>query len=197
MTVLALRPHPAADRLLPVADGRIARVDIIEDIAAAEPYWRALEQGKCLATAYQRYDFLKLWQRHIGTPAGITPFIAVGFNAKGLHNVDDQIKMARRTGVDCIWCPAYGFTALFTVQTPGLHPDQPPQNYADLWGTKYGTNEHAWPAGWPEEYAVESREDWAKIKEPDVSGPETAAQARVVASGRVAAPEKPALQAAS
>jgi CelD/BcsL family acetyltransferase involved in cellulose biosynthesis len=83
MTVLALRPHPTADRLLPVADRRIVRVDIIEDIATAEPHWRALEQGKCLATAYQRYDFLKLWQRHIGTPAGITPFIVVGFNAKG------------------------------------------------------------------------------------------------------------------
>ncbi len=83
MTVLALRPHPAADRALPVADGRIARVDIIEDMAAAEPHWRALEQGNSLATPYQRYDFLKLWQRHIGTPAGITPFVVVGFNARG------------------------------------------------------------------------------------------------------------------
>jgi CelD/BcsL family acetyltransferase involved in cellulose biosynthesis len=81
MNVLALRPHPAADRALPVADGRIARVEIIEDMAAAEPHWRALERGHSLATPYQRYDFLKLWQRHIGTPAGITPFIVVGFNA--------------------------------------------------------------------------------------------------------------------
>ena len=64
-------------------DGRIARIDIIEDMAAAEPHWRALEQGNSLATPYQRYDFLKLWQRHIGTPAGITPFIVIGFNDKG------------------------------------------------------------------------------------------------------------------
>jgi CelD/BcsL family acetyltransferase involved in cellulose biosynthesis len=83
MTVLALRPRPAADRLLPVADGRIARVGIIEDMAGAESHWRALEQGNCLATPYQRYDFLKLWQRHIGAPAGIAPFIVVGFNASG------------------------------------------------------------------------------------------------------------------
>jgi CelD/BcsL family acetyltransferase involved in cellulose biosynthesis len=83
MNVLALRPHPAADRPLPVADGRIAQVEIIEDMAAAEPHWRALERGNSLATPYQRYDFLKLWQRHIGAPAGITPFIVVGFNARG------------------------------------------------------------------------------------------------------------------
>ena len=83
MNVLALHRHPAADRLLAVADVRIARVEIIEDMAAAEPHWRALEQGNSLATPYQRYEFLKLWQRHIGAPAGITPFIVVGFNAKG------------------------------------------------------------------------------------------------------------------
>jgi CelD/BcsL family acetyltransferase involved in cellulose biosynthesis len=84
MNVLALRPPPAVDRPLPVANSRIARVEIIEDMAAAEPHWRALEQGSSLATPYQRYEFLKLWQRHIGTPAGITPFIVVGFNVKGV-----------------------------------------------------------------------------------------------------------------
>lgn len=82
MNVLALRPHPAVDRPLPVADGRIARVEIIEDMAAAEPHWRALEQGNSLATPYQSYDFLKLWQHHIGATAGITPFIVIGFNAR-------------------------------------------------------------------------------------------------------------------
>ena len=83
MNVLALRPRP--DRRPPCAgaDGRIARVEIIEDMAAAEPHWRALEAGHNLATPYQRYDFLKLWQRHVGTAAGITPFIVVGFNATG------------------------------------------------------------------------------------------------------------------
>ena len=83
MNVLALRPRPDADRLAPAADGRIAQVEIIEDMAAAEPHWRALEAGHSLATPYQRYDFLKLWQRHLGTAAGITPFIVTGFNATG------------------------------------------------------------------------------------------------------------------
>jgi len=83
MNVLALRPRPNADRPLPVVDGRVARVDVIEDMAAAEPHWRALEAGHSLGTPYQRYDFLNLWQRHIGTAAGVTPFIVVGFNAAG------------------------------------------------------------------------------------------------------------------
>jgi CelD/BcsL family acetyltransferase involved in cellulose biosynthesis len=50
---------------------------------AAEPHWRALEQADSLATPYQRYDFLALWQRHVGAPAGTIPFIVVAFNAAG------------------------------------------------------------------------------------------------------------------
>ena len=70
-------------RPAPAADGRIARIEIIDDMAAAEPYWRALEAGNSLSTPYQRYDFLKLWQRHIGTAAGVAPFIVTGLNAEG------------------------------------------------------------------------------------------------------------------
>ena len=83
MNVLALRPRPTAGRPLPTADRRIARVEIIEDVEGAEQYWRALEQSDSLCTPYQRYELLKLWQRHAGTAAGITPFIVVGFNAQG------------------------------------------------------------------------------------------------------------------
>jgi len=82
MNILALRPNSTARWLAPV-DGRIARVEIIEDMAAAEPHWRALEAAGSLATPYQRYDFLKLWQRHIGSAKGVTPCIVVGFNAAG------------------------------------------------------------------------------------------------------------------
>ncbi len=83
MNVLALRTRPSADRPLPVVDGHIARLEVIEDMTAAEPHWRALEAGHSLSTPYQRYDFLNFWQRHIGTAAGMTPFIVVGFNAVG------------------------------------------------------------------------------------------------------------------
>jgi CelD/BcsL family acetyltransferase involved in cellulose biosynthesis len=47
----------------------------------AKPYWRSLEDG--LGTPYQAYDFLKLWQRHVGSAAGVTPCIVVGFDASG------------------------------------------------------------------------------------------------------------------
>lgn len=61
----------------------LARFDVFDSFEAAAPAWRALETGDVLATAYQRLDFLELWQRHIGTPDGIAPCIAVAFDADG------------------------------------------------------------------------------------------------------------------
>jgi CelD/BcsL family acetyltransferase involved in cellulose biosynthesis len=83
MNVVALRSFPAESRHLPVADGQIARVAVFDDMAAAEPHWRALEAADALATPYQHYDFLRLWQAHVGAACGMTPFIVVGFNAAG------------------------------------------------------------------------------------------------------------------
>lgn len=83
MNVLALRPLPAGGRPLPTPDRRIARVEIVEDLAQAQPHWRALWQADNLTTPYQHYDLLRLWQRHAGTVAGVTPFIVVGLNAQG------------------------------------------------------------------------------------------------------------------
>jgi CelD/BcsL family acetyltransferase involved in cellulose biosynthesis len=82
MNVLALRPL-RAEPSLPAADASIARLEIFDTMAAAEPYWRLLEQRNSLATPYQRYDFLALWQRHVGASEGMTPFIVVGFNMRG------------------------------------------------------------------------------------------------------------------
>ncbi len=83
MNVTAIRSLDPDGRTVPVTDTRIARVEIFDDLAAAEPHWRALERGQTLATPYQRFDFLKLWHAHVGTAAGITPFIVVAFNALG------------------------------------------------------------------------------------------------------------------
>jgi CelD/BcsL family acetyltransferase involved in cellulose biosynthesis len=81
MNVVPIRSVPARGRGFPAADHRIARVDIFTTMEAAELHWRALERADTLATPYQRYDFLKLWQRHVGSDAGISPFVVVGFNA--------------------------------------------------------------------------------------------------------------------
>ncbi len=83
MTIVALRPRTTAVESRPVADLRPARIEIFTDMAAAEPAWRALERGPVLATPYQGYDFLALWQRHVGSAAGVTPFIVVAFDAAG------------------------------------------------------------------------------------------------------------------
>jgi CelD/BcsL family acetyltransferase involved in cellulose biosynthesis len=83
MTVLALRDLPATARNPTPADGHVAEVTVFSDMETAEPHWRALEQVCALATPYQQFDFLKLWQRHVGAPAGVTPFIVVGFNPFG------------------------------------------------------------------------------------------------------------------
>src|SRR5215471_9614683 len=81
MNVVPIRSVPAAARNLPVTDRQVARVEVFDTMAEAEPHWRLLEHTDVLATPYQRFDFLKLWQRHVGSEAGINPFIVVGFNA--------------------------------------------------------------------------------------------------------------------
>ena len=83
MNVVAMRQPNPDGRILPAIDGRIARVEIFDDMAAAEQLWRALEGGDSLATPYQSYDFLSLWQRHVGVEPGMRPFIVVALNTAG------------------------------------------------------------------------------------------------------------------
>jgi CelD/BcsL family acetyltransferase involved in cellulose biosynthesis len=60
----------------------IARVDIIPDLAAAEPIWRALESKGGLSTPYQRYDFLKAWHSHAGPRDNAAPLLVVARDAE-------------------------------------------------------------------------------------------------------------------
>ncbi|MBS0535549.1 MAG: GNAT family N-acetyltransferase [Proteobacteria bacterium] len=89
MTVaVATRPRAAgtAPQATPAAgnpSSTLARIEIFRDMAAAEPFWRALERGGAFRTPYQAFDFLDLWQRHIGAGEGVVPFIVTGFDAAG------------------------------------------------------------------------------------------------------------------
>src|SRR5476649_2637566 len=83
MNVVAMRPITPDSRTIPAIDGRISRLDIFDDMATAEPYWRALKRANSLATPFQGYDFLKSWQSHIGASYGVTPFIVVALNSTG------------------------------------------------------------------------------------------------------------------
>lgn len=71
------------NRAAPAVQPRIARVEVIEDMAAAEPVWRALEQADALTTPYQHYDLLALWQQHVGAAIGVTPFIVAAYDEDG------------------------------------------------------------------------------------------------------------------
>jgi CelD/BcsL family acetyltransferase involved in cellulose biosynthesis len=84
MNVIAMHALRLDSRTIPAVDGRVARIDIFDEMAAAEPHWRALEQARNLSTPYQGYEFLKQWQRHVGAATGVSPFIVVAFNAAGM-----------------------------------------------------------------------------------------------------------------
>jgi len=77
--VIESRTAQARARSLPK---RIARVDILSDLTAAEPFWRALEHPAKLSTPYQRFDLLAAWQRHAGAREDAKPFILVAVDAE-------------------------------------------------------------------------------------------------------------------
>ncbi|HWM82657.1 MAG TPA: GNAT family N-acetyltransferase [Pseudolabrys sp.] len=60
----------------------IPTVRLYDSFAEAEPVWRWLEALPAnVLTPYQRFDLLHAWQRHVGARKGLTPLIAVGFDA--------------------------------------------------------------------------------------------------------------------
>ena len=59
---------------------RIASVDIVRDLGAAETVWRGLEAQ--FATPYQRFDFLGSWQRQVGVREKFLPFIVIAYDAE-------------------------------------------------------------------------------------------------------------------
>jgi CelD/BcsL family acetyltransferase involved in cellulose biosynthesis len=60
----------------------IARVDILTDLAAAEPVWRALEAKGGFSTPYQRYDFCRAWQNSAGRDEHVSPLLVVAVDAE-------------------------------------------------------------------------------------------------------------------
>jgi CelD/BcsL family acetyltransferase involved in cellulose biosynthesis len=62
---------------------RVASVDIVHDLAAAEAVWRSLESPNHSATPYQRFDFLAAWQRQVGQRAGLSPFLVIARDEDG------------------------------------------------------------------------------------------------------------------
>jgi len=82
MTMAAAIDSRTAEAAPRARTGRIAQVEIVTDFSSAEGAWRQLESPGQLFTAYQRYDFLRCWQRDVGTPDGATPLIAIAYDAE-------------------------------------------------------------------------------------------------------------------
>jgi CelD/BcsL family acetyltransferase involved in cellulose biosynthesis len=61
---------------------RIARVDIISDLAEVEAVWRDFE-ARQVSTPYQRFDLLAAWQREIGARESAEPRIVIAYDADG------------------------------------------------------------------------------------------------------------------
>jgi CelD/BcsL family acetyltransferase involved in cellulose biosynthesis len=83
---IAVNYHAGQDNIAPACvpcAGRIVRIEVFDEMTAAEPFWRALESDDAWATPYQRFDLLAAWHRHVGTRTGIVPFIIIGFDAVG------------------------------------------------------------------------------------------------------------------
>jgi CelD/BcsL family acetyltransferase involved in cellulose biosynthesis len=59
---------------------RIADIDILSDLSAAETVWRGLEDPLQFSTPYQRFDLLSIWQRQVGERDGLTPFIVIAYD---------------------------------------------------------------------------------------------------------------------
>ena len=81
------------------AQGRIARVDILNDLATSEPVWRYLEQSGRFCTPYQRFDLLSAWQRNVGEREGITPFIVTAHDRDGKPLLLLPLGVKRANGV--------------------------------------------------------------------------------------------------
>lgn len=58
---------------------RIARVDVIRDMADAEAVWRKFDSPDVLSTPYQRFELLNAWQQTVGRDEGTSPFIVVAY----------------------------------------------------------------------------------------------------------------------
>jgi CelD/BcsL family acetyltransferase involved in cellulose biosynthesis len=78
---------------------RIARVDVVTDLAEAEPAWRALEDPDQFSTPYQRYDLIGQWQLQVGTRENGTPLIVIAYDGERRPLVLMPLTLTREHGV--------------------------------------------------------------------------------------------------
>ncbi|MCK1742548.1 GNAT family N-acetyltransferase [Bradyrhizobium sp. 139] len=82
MTMAAAMQSRTAELPARSKASRIAHVDIVTDLGAAEAVWRAFEEPGHLFTPYQRFDLLSPWQRLVGNSEGARAFIVIARDAE-------------------------------------------------------------------------------------------------------------------
>lgn len=78
MLMAAAMESPTAEARARSDASRIAHVEILHDMHAAEPVWRGFETE--MLTPYQRFDFLAQWQIHVGAREGLQPCIVIAYD---------------------------------------------------------------------------------------------------------------------
>jgi CelD/BcsL family acetyltransferase involved in cellulose biosynthesis len=78
---------------------RISRVDVVTDLAQAEPVWRALEDQAQFSTPYQRFDLLGSWQSQVGAREGATPLMVIAYDGERRPLVLMPLTLTREHGV--------------------------------------------------------------------------------------------------
>ena len=64
----------------PAVDG--VRLAVHDDLASVERDWRAFEKIAD-GTVFQSYDWVSLWQHHIGRRNGVQPIVVTGHDRQG------------------------------------------------------------------------------------------------------------------
>jgi CelD/BcsL family acetyltransferase involved in cellulose biosynthesis len=82
MTMAAAIERRTADAPARATSKRIARVEAIGELSAAEPIWRAFEARQQFLTPYQRFDFLAAWQHEVGQREDARSFIVIATDAE-------------------------------------------------------------------------------------------------------------------
>jgi CelD/BcsL family acetyltransferase involved in cellulose biosynthesis len=80
MTLAAAIAGRTADKPARPTTSSIAGVEIFHDLDAAEAIWRGLQTPQSSTTPFQRFEFLALWQQHVGSREGFRPLVTVAYD---------------------------------------------------------------------------------------------------------------------
>jgi CelD/BcsL family acetyltransferase involved in cellulose biosynthesis len=78
---------------------RIAHVDVVTDLAQAEPAWRALEDQVQFSTPYQRFDLLGPWQSKVAARENAAPLIVIAYDGERRPLMLLPLAITRERGV--------------------------------------------------------------------------------------------------